>query len=342
MNAILALYRKLIPESVRRRNGELIFEFKLAWHNHFAMDKKHYGKLNKDKVFYVVREESEGGRGLFSTCLMVLNSIRYAEKRGWIPVVDYKNYFIPLLQEKDREGKENAWEYYFEPCDTRFSLQEVYQSKNVVLGPRRGQPYGSVSWCAVRDVQKIDDDFYRLVKKYIRIKPEIKERAERIYREIFPTEDKVLGVGIRAGFKRGEITGVGYHAHPKGPDIDGYIAEVHRVMEELGYDYIFVSCDDRYYMERMKKEFGAKCLYFQRELRNYFNDEGNIADNEDVLIELNKRNVVDRNKDYIIEILLLSKCDSLYAVASGGYQMAIMFNNKEYRNCIIYDEGCID
>ena len=48
------------------------------------------GDLNPDKVFYVIRRCP--GTGLFSNLAYVMNHIQIANRMGFIPVVDMKNY----------------------------------------------------------------------------------------------------------------------------------------------------------------------------------------------------------------------------------------------------------
>ena len=48
------------------------------------------GDLNPDKVFYVIRRYP--GTGLFSNLAYVMNHIQIANRMGFIPVVDMKNY----------------------------------------------------------------------------------------------------------------------------------------------------------------------------------------------------------------------------------------------------------
>ena len=57
----------------------------------------------------------------------VIQQIGYAEKNNYIPVVDFKNY-----KTQYNIADENAWECFFEQI-SNYSLDEVYQSKNVVL-----------------------------------------------------------------------------------------------------------------------------------------------------------------------------------------------------------------
>ena len=88
------------------------------------------GKLNPDKVFYIIRRYP--GTGLLSNLAYVINHIQIANRMGFIPIVDMKNY-PSVYNENDKIfGTLNSWEYYFEQL-TDYSLDEVYQSKNIII-----------------------------------------------------------------------------------------------------------------------------------------------------------------------------------------------------------------
>lgn len=345
MHCLLKVYRRLIPESIRKAGNVWLQKIKMSYKNKRAMERKKYGDKNKKETFYVIRTDSTQHWGIATTCFMVLNNIQYAVERGWIPVVDYQNYFLTGIQDEKDRGKENAWEYYFEQPDKRYSLGEVYQSKNVILGPVRGQPYGSLSRNDIKDI--LDDryrELYCYTAKYLRIQPEILEKAEKIRQTLFGGvgSEKILGVGMRAGLYWGEATrSDSYARHPKGLNIDEYIELTQKYMKQFGCGYLFVSSDDRYYLERMKREFGERCLYMRgRTLAHFFDEEGQpITDEKEKAVELETQGERERTTDYLIEIYLMSVCDSLFRVQGGGSMLACLLNNKKYEHYYFADRG---
>lgn len=345
MNFLLRIYRKLIPESVRKGCNEWLQRQRISYRNRRDMEKKCCGDRNKRETFYVIRTDSTQQWGIATACSIVLNGIKYAVDRGWIPVIDYQNYYLEGIQDEEARGKENAWEYYFEQPDLKYSLEEVYQSKNVILGPLRGQPHGSLSWNDAKDI--LDgkyNDYFSCAEKYLRLSPEIMERAKEIRTSLFgqAAGEKILGVGMRAGLYWGEaIHSDTYANHPKGLNIEDYIVLTHKYMEQFGCGAVFVSCDDRYYLERMKREFGEKCLYMSgRTLPHFFDDEGKpIGDEAEMAVEMANQSVRERTVDYLIEIYLLSVCDSLFRVQGGGSLLACFFNNRRYEHYYLADRG---
>lgn len=186
--------------------------------------------------------------------------------------------------------------------------------------------------------------YFKATEKYIRIRPDILERALEIRKTLFGRagNSKVLGIGMRAGLYWGEVAHTEmYVDHPRGLNIDEYIEYAHRYMREFGHEYIFLSPDDRYYMERMKREFGEKCLYMEgRTLPRYFDDEGNpLSEEEGSWIENDKQSFEERSVDYLIETYLLSTCDALFRVQGGGSVLACLLNNRRYENYYMVDRG---
>ncbi len=69
----------------------------------------HLGQEYPDKTFYIIRLDNQG-IGLASFFDEVLGAMKYAQKRGYIPVVDI-SYSNCSLVDPDRGG--DAWEYYY-------------------------------------------------------------------------------------------------------------------------------------------------------------------------------------------------------------------------------------
>ena len=88
------------------------------------------GDLNPDKVFYVIRRYP--GTGLFSNLAYVMNHIQIANRMGFIPVVDMKNY-PTVYNEKEKileliiRGNIILKNYQI------LLLDEVYKSKNILM-----------------------------------------------------------------------------------------------------------------------------------------------------------------------------------------------------------------
>ena len=107
----------------------------------------------KKPTYYVIRRRDESV-GLFSNYIVFAGHIRYALDKGYLPVIDMKNYFNSGLVPKELLGKENVWEYFF--CQPfGLSLEDVYENgENVLLstGDVMGPfPNGSIDYYTNRN-----------------------------------------------------------------------------------------------------------------------------------------------------------------------------------------------
>lgn len=330
-NLLISIYRHLIPEPVRRIYSEAVRDWKIEQSNRKELKRCSFGKLNRDRTFYVIRVEQEQQWGLFSAYMAVVSSIKYAMDHGWTPVVDFKNYYLPLMQDVEDRGRENAWNYYFEDLVPEFPLEQVYQSRKVILGPPRGLPHGDVEWKFGMDLYgKEFDVYHEIVQKYMRIRPELLKEAEVMYRELFPAGEKVLGVAIRAGAYWGATIKMKvWENHTKGWDVEESIKQIKRHLQQYGLRYFFLSCEDEYYIKRIKKEFGDKCLYMERPRYRYFNEDGSIR-TQNYRIEGGNYTRKATNIDYLKETLLLTKCDSFFGTKMGASRVVFFLKEGKY------------
>lgn len=330
-NLLVSIYRHMIPEIVRRKYSEAIRDRRIERANLRELEKRSFGELNKDKTFYVIRVEQEQQWGLFSAYMAVVSSIKYAIAYGWIPVVDFKNYYLPFIQDEKNRGKENAWNYYFEDLVPEYSLEQVYQSKNVILGIPRGLPYGDVEWKFGMNLYGKEFDIYHeIVRTYIRIKPKLLDEVEALYQKLFPTGKKVLGVAIRAGAYWGAmLKRKAWVNHTAGFDIEESIKQIRVHLQKFGLQYFFLSCEDEYYVDRIKKEFGGSCCYMERPRYRYFDENGNLKEDYSQ-IESREYAREDTNIDYLKETLLLTKCDSFFGTKMGASRVVFFLKEGQY------------
>lgn len=328
------IYRNIIPENIRRKYSEMVHGWEMNKKTLAELEKKSFGDLNKGRTFYVIRTDNTQHWGVFSTYLFVLSNVKYAVEHGWIPVVDYRNYFLDGLQDAGDRGKENAWNYYFEDLVPEFPLEEVYQSKNVILGPLRGQPYGSISWSSVGDIYDVKYQVYKqLASKYLRVQPSILNEVEASYQKLFPQGERILGVGIRAGAYWGSVTGhETWKNHQKGVSVERCIEGIRNYMKQYQYNFFFLSCEDNYYVNTIKKEIGDRCLCIDRPLVSFFHDNGEPNSIDNIYFDGKNYSIQHKNYDYIKEILLLVKCHSLILTAGGGNTATFFLKDGKFEN----------
>ena len=72
-----------------------------------------FGQENPDKTFLIIKLNNPS-LGLIAIYNCVLGYLRIADRNGYIPVVDLKNFKNGYIKD-DEVGIINAWDYYFEP-----------------------------------------------------------------------------------------------------------------------------------------------------------------------------------------------------------------------------------
>ena len=87
---------------------------------------------NENQTYFIIRR-SFRNIGLCTHLCVYISFIAYALQRGWIPVIDMKNY--PNIYLEDSEiGVSNAWEKFFrQPLDVRLediprNARKIYSS----------------------------------------------------------------------------------------------------------------------------------------------------------------------------------------------------------------------
>ena len=308
----------------------------------YREQKKSFGNMNPDKQFYVVRIDSPH-EGFGSIYKNMLSLIAYADENGWIPVVDYKNMANRILQGLNWEYKENAWEYYFKQVSP-YSLEEVYKSKNVILGNAVGDPH-----LMYKDKEKqvyFDEEYRRrlvdLKKKYYRFADDIQNIMDTelaVFTEQYLSKGKVLGVSTR--LFRDDL----YEKHLRGEkgndDYSNYVGQakntrradlirdIHKWMEEKNCQYVYLVDDSSMFEDEFRREFGEKLIITKR--RFIFDEvKGDFKG-----LKAAKEQIVG----YMITLYLLSHCNELLADQNSTTTVALLMNEMKYENVKIYDNG---
>lgn len=336
--------QKVLPRSIFEKIKDTIMYLvssKYRTGKQDCMHKRTYGQLNPDKTFYVCRY-SQPDAGLLGTYLYWLSEIVEVDNMGYIPVFDLKNNYLPLVQDEDKAYLENAWDYYFDTTNCWSNLDEVYQSKNVILGWNNGSNPNGISW--IRKILNEDEikKFNQLAIKYMDFSPEIKARAELILSKV-PKGNKVLGMALRASFLRGQLLGYElYKGHPKQKSLEETIEVAHEMMSKWQCDYIFISVEDREWLETFKQSFGEKCLWVERSLFHHFEQGEPVTDMEHIVGEFKDVSVRKKTLDYLTEVCVLSQCDDLFGSLSSGMTVAQILNGGKYEHTNICYNGSIE
>lgn len=293
--------------------------------------KKKYGNKNPDKVFYVIRASGKEA-GLFALYISVINEVYYSLEKGWVPVVDFTNGSTQYNEDFPVRGYLwNAWEYYFEQPQSEYILDEIYQSKNVVLSGWRLNYNGNKP--CLWDDNILENDKIQLINsfilKYGKIQPDVIMKIKNVKEKYFANKKNVLGVFVR---------GTDYIAFkPKGhqiqPSLDEVIIKIKYFLEiHKDIDGIFVETEDDLIYQRLRSEFGTRIFTNQsKRIKDYSGQE--------YIANIFQGNQYKHGLDYLIATVLLSECKYLVATRAGGSDAALVMNNNQYTDKYIFDLG---
>jgi hypothetical protein len=270
---------------------------------------KSYGNLNKDKIFYVIRRIPTAG--FFSNITFILNNLKICEEMKFIPIIDMEYYPSLYNELKIFKNTKNSWEYYFEKLN-KYSLNEVYNSKNVYLSPFTFQKEMSIDMTNNR------------ISKYInrlKVKKEILNKINNFSEKNFIKKNKILGVHFRGSTYK---TARG-HGFPL--TIDLMIKNIETLIQNFNYEKIFLVTEEQKYLDALKKKFKNKIIFY-----NSFR----MGQLDSFKIYPRKNHRYHLGEEILIETILLSKCDGLTFIKSNVTSAAILFAKKQIKLHEVY------
>ena len=271
-------------------------------------------------TYYIIRRKSYPG--LFATFVIVLARVKYAMTKGWIPVVDMQNYPSSYLA-PEKFGKENAWEYYFEQ-PMGICLEEAQNGENVILGGEKDPmplPFGMIARYEYNKAAFAE--WQMLVKDGVmKIKPEITEEALAIHNKLFPPKERVLGAHLRGTDFLDKP-----HGHPIPPPTEYAVRVVIDKMREWKCDKLFLATEDKNILKIFQESFGDYLLTFDKPFKDYI--VGKTRGN--TVIERDNGHFLS-GKEYVMEMLLLTKCNCFVASGGSGNNGVMLFAEKNFDN----------
>lgn len=300
------------------------FIYNKLFHKERLMKKVSYGETNKEKTIFVVRPNSEDCvQGLMSLFIQSMRWIDYATQKGYEPYVDFLNYKTQYYEEEN-----NVWDYFF---SQKLKYDDVKNSKNVILSGCSLKK--TVNLELFRDRIMKDDVFAKYCHNLIWNNIELSEEVKNIlYKEAECLNiTSCLGVYVR-GTDYVKLQPIGEYIQPS---IEDVIEKIDEFLEKYKNTNIFLVTEDGSYYEILKKEFGKKIVLVSYD---------NFICNYDGKDFLSKSNVLDMDKkrrgmEYLIKILLLSKCKYLISSITYGSLAAYSFNGGKYIDKYIFDLG---
>ncbi len=302
------------------------------------------GNLNPDAIFYLIgyyQDDNFKNQGVLSTWLDFMPQVLYGLQKGYIPIIDMKNNWKPMMLDENNKRNINSWEIYFKQPIQDYDLENVLQSKRVVFAKDRKLPLSyDIQWANL-PLSNEDFNICKRMMKYGNLSDNIINSGDLYIRQNFLGGKKVLGVSFRRCFERlhyfnSKTTPPGTHI------VRATLLELLETIKDFllkfNYDYIFFTSDDRESYDVMQKEFGAKCLFIQRPVGHHFvNNKPLPLNRPDIFTcEFNKRenDCMLRGIEYMTDVYILSKCDSLLAAGGSADLFAYILNDKKYEHVI--------
>lgn len=281
------------------------------------------GKLNQDKTIFVIRPRTDKVEGLMSLFLYVLQRIAYAQKKGYLFYIDMKNYETQYVL----DGV-NSWELFFEQPMT-LSEEEVYESKNVIL----------CSTCNIYDdtgfnekifFRKEDLDFSKVfIQKYIRLSETMEKMLSQELERLHIYD--AIGIYMR-GTDYTKLKPAGHYVQPSKEMVKEKVDEFIEKYQEKNLFLVTEDIENYEYMKACYKE-QVHVVSNEHFISGYKGDD--FLSKTDCLGKDN----VQRGYEYLVKMLLLSKCKYLITSITMGSEAAYLLNQGEYKDVYVFDLG---
>ena len=261
-------------------------------------DDSNNSNLNyKILTFVILRRTKNSFSGLFSFYILYLGCINKYINLGFIPIIDVMSY--PNSFNGFNKSNNNNWEMFF-------NQPFGYTLKNV---KKRAKHIKYIECTGYENRPDPKNIYYNQVlihfwhdfaKKYMPINNEILFQSETIMKHLFKRSTNILGVKLRGT----DYISKKPKGHPIPPSIELVISDIKKLNIKFKYDWIFITSED----EIIK----AKFINPKKRINYNYKLRGNIVLNKDIIGNL------DYTKNYLINIIILSKCIDLISSRGSG------------------------
>lgn len=306
----------------------------LAWLRNFMENEGYYLLKRLTCRYYIIRR-SELGAGFFSNYYWVLGHVVFAEKLGYIPVVDMENYKTLYSEEGPVNGETNAWNYYFENVGKE-GLEEAYRSGRYVFGRERAMHKYSGRYSKGNyrfPTEKAVAFYHPIIEKYIKIKKDILNGFEKEYEEKFA--GKTVGIHIRGTDMKNNL------GHPLPAETESFFKSVKQILaEDIQIKTLFLATDENEVVRVFEKEFGKGYILV---INDAFRSDEQEDNRKTGIHEMKVENARECHKYKMgLEVLkdawFLSKCDYLVCGHSNITNTVILWNNNRFERIVCVEK----
>lgn len=276
-----------------------------------------------DRVLLIRNREI--GAGLFAVFARNLAWMKYAVDHGMRPWVDYVS--LPNKFQVANGLVADPWTNFFLQ-DADLGLMGILRAGMVFETPEIGYPPGPVPYTAP-DWMKEGSETVALwrafVKEHVRINPEVLRRVDDFWAS--QGGDDVLGCLVRGT----DYVKMRPKGHPVQPDVEQVLGDAETMCRERGLRRVFLATEDKVVRALFAEKFGDRLITAQEALPEY--SDGPLAKSladGDMYVEMSRQ--------YLISVLVLSRCRCLLAGCASGTVGALLFS-KGFERCRVYDLG---
>lgn len=272
-----------------------------------------FGDLNEDKIFYVIKRTP--GTGMFSNITFILNHLKICKKFNFLPIIDMENFHTIYNERNDIRDNKNAWNYYFKSLN-KFTLNEVYKSKNVLITDNKFFHFFSYN------IDK-DLELSKLLRDQIIINKYLQKSYSKILKKF--NNKNILGIHFRGtSYKRSA-------GHPLPATKKQMYNITKNIFEKNHIDKIFLVTEEQNYLDFFIKKFGDKVIYLNSSYRSNTNDAFKIYPRNLHRYKL--------GREAVLEAMLLSSCKHFVYLCSNISSAAIGFNIEKNQLRYEIDNG---
>lgn len=290
------------------------------------MRKISLGADDPQHVYYLIRPRSQE-EGLLSSYYYVLANVRWAVRKGYIPVVDFRSNSCQYHADTKIRGTSNAWEYYFrQPAG--IGVNEVSRKKNILLSgwsfskAKQVQPVIR-TLTTVRSAQLKD-----LCQNVCPVHEYVYAIAEQIFKKNF-SNNTVLGVFLRGT----DYTALKPKGHYRQPSVEQVIDKMKEFLSLYEVSKIFVVTEDYTIFKKIQSSFSEICVFTSD------HDFVTEYQGKDYIFKSMNTDPYIRGLNYLVRIILLTKCDYLISSITNGSLFALNMMEGTYKDDYWFDLG---
>ncbi|MCL2844560.1 MAG: hypothetical protein FWE23_03790 [Chitinivibrionia bacterium] len=289
--------------------------------------KTKYGNENPNSKFYIIGFNA-GWTGIAWIIIHVIEHIRYAKDKNYIPLVDLQNFSSQYISPENID-KENLWEYWFiQP--TEYELSAITNCKNIIKSRKSSFPnykYQLKYWdykneTYIKNLQSI-------YKKHIKFNDNTLMKIQNLQNSIIG-DKKVLGIMCRGtDFSKQKPAN-----HPIQPNAQDIIEEAEIIMKKYGCSHIFLSTEDNEIYDLFFEKFGDVLLSIPQKRFCQKDIEGQTF-LSDLSVPKERKEIAF---SYLASMFILSKCACFTGGITGGSLLVkIMSDGFEFEH--LHDLG---